>query len=200
MIPGLDFWKGTSSFYITAHEYDISLSLQFATLDYRSKHTLQHDNEHWKPLISVERWVSGTLVLISGNDNGHFGTGWTILEHLGHKIAIVLLFGGGLGSEQTFVASTPGKKPYRFAEKPTTPVLGSLFSGHSEWQVAKVYIHDAESRSQFQLEIELPFFWTTNSSLTDTKDTGITMVPCCFKREIRFRIITFLDIFSRKSH
>ena len=48
VIPGLDFWKGTYSFYITAHEYDISLSFQFATLDYRSKHTLQHDNEHWK--------------------------------------------------------------------------------------------------------------------------------------------------------
>lgn len=46
----LDFWKGTYRFYITAHEYDISLSLQFATLDYRSKHTLQHDNEQLETL------------------------------------------------------------------------------------------------------------------------------------------------------
>lgn len=41
------------------------------------------------PGFPLKRWVSGTLVLISGHDNGHFGTRWTILEHLGHKIAIV---------------------------------------------------------------------------------------------------------------
>ena len=56
------------------------------------------------------------------------------------------------------VASTPGKKPYIFAEKPAPLLKGSLFSGGSEWQVAKGEKNDADFCTQFQLEIELPFF------------------------------------------